>query len=126
MSIYKLIFCVFLSFFLIFFQISYASPKFNNFNIDDLKNLTYTIYPSSDKPMKVKLSNGKYSRRDSPLDFVMTSINKTAIGDLNHDGKPDAAVILFSNYGGSGDFAELAAVAGVRTAVALFLERGLI
>jgi len=110
MSICKLIFCVFLSFFLISFQISYASPKFNNFNIDDLKNLTYTINPSSDKPMKVKLSNGKYSRRDSPLDFVMTSINRTAIGDLNHDGKPDAAVILFSNYGGSGDFAELAAV----------------
>jgi hypothetical protein len=105
-----MIICSLVSFFSIFFLISYATPESNNLTIDDLKNLTYTIYPSLDRPLKVKLVNGKYSRRDSSSDFVMTSVRKTATGDLNNDGKPDAVVILFSNYGGSGDFGELAAV----------------
>jgi hypothetical protein len=79
-------------------------------DIGDLKNLTYTLHPRSDRSIEVKLFNGKYSRRDSLSEFVMTSIHEIATGDLNGDGNPDAAVILFSNYGGSGTFGELAAV----------------
>jgi hypothetical protein len=77
---------------------------------DDLKYLTYTLHPRPDRSIQVKLFNGKYSQKDSLDEFVMTSIQEIATGDLNGDSKPDAAVILFSNYGGSGTFGELAAV----------------
>jgi hypothetical protein len=90
-----------------------ASPVFAQtgvIDIDDLKHLTYTLHPRPDRSIQVRLFNGKYSRRDSPAEFVMTAIHEIATGDLNGDGKPDAAVILFSNYGGSGTFGELAAV----------------
>ena len=86
-----------------------ALPK-NPVNLEVLKNLTYTIYPSKDKPTQVTLVNGRDSRIDSPENLIMTQIGKIATGDLNDDGKDDAAVLLFSNYGGSGTFGELAVV----------------
>lgn len=87
---------------------AYSSPQ--EITAEALKNCTYTLHPSKDRAIQVKLGDGSYSRTDSLDDFVMTRLERTSLGDLNNDGQADAAVILSSNYGGSGDFVELAAV----------------
>lgn len=95
---------------IVVFSVSQALSQSSQINIKDLKNLTYKIGLISNKPEKVKLTNGRFSRGDPRGNFMMAWIEKISLGDLNNDGLQDAAVILYANYGGSGSFAELAAV----------------
>ncbi len=68
---------------------------------------------------KVQLANGQYLREPQNMEpgsfeetgtYLNVTIvsNGIAFGDLNSDGKKDAAVILTANGGGSGSFRELA------------------
>jgi hypothetical protein len=59
---------------------------------------------------KIKLTNGIYERGSSPSDYLRIKILEVAFGDLNKDGKEDAAIIVGSSGGGSGFFIELAAM----------------
>lgn len=61
---------------------------------------------------KYKFINGGYESK-SPGDTMYAGISKIVYGDLNGDGKKDAAVILGLNTGGSGDFVQVAAVLDV-------------
>jgi hypothetical protein len=67
---------------------------------------------------RIKLTNGLYSESSESgmashceVQYYNDKISWTgSFGDLNNDGKDDAAVILNANCGGSGSFRELAIV----------------
>ncbi|MCK4781591.1 hypothetical protein KAS79_01555 [Candidatus Parcubacteria bacterium] len=76
--------------------------------IDALENAKYYVVAYGET---VLLKDGYY-REEHPgmasgLEVAIYK-NKIVFGDLNNDGKKDAAVILRSSGGGSGDFRELA------------------
>lgn len=84
-------------------------------NLSVLNNLEY--YHSYCK-VPLKLTDGVFGgsenflcNQERPSGFLFRIYNaKAAFGDLDLDGKDDAALILSTNYGGSGDFRELAVV----------------
>ena len=55
----------------------------------------------------IKLVNGAYSEGSDPVTYSVQMLGAYAFGDLNGDGKADAAVILAENGGGSGTFESL-------------------
>ncbi|HEX9721874.1 MAG TPA: hypothetical protein VGA53_01275 [Candidatus Paceibacterota bacterium] len=80
-----------------------------------LNNIEY-YHSYCEVPMK--LTDGVFQwtenflcNQEPTFGFLFQIYNeKIAIGDLNFDGKSDAAVVLATNYGGSGNFRELAVV----------------
>lgn len=87
-------------------------------NVSMLKNARYSTvdWDTSDRLGKsVKLVNGEYYWQgpNGLMDNESVSIGKIALGDLNGDGKKDAAVILLHNAGGSGTVIQVAAVLDV-------------
>lgn len=82
--------------------------------ISSLRNGEYYIieWNTRDKfTNKVRLINGKYEWQDLRLtDYELVEMDKVALGDLNGDGRKDAAVILWHNTGGSGSVCQVAAV----------------
>lgn len=81
----------------------------NEISIKDLENAEYYI---SESIGKVKLENGSYFKRWQPDSATGLSIwiekEQIAFGDLNNDGKDDAAVIIYISGGGSSIDTELA------------------
>ncbi len=63
-----------------------------------LQNATYTVpasLNSNDELIQVTLTNGRYQREDGKLIVeLVNEKNWMAFGDLNGDGKQDAAVVL--------------------------------
>lgn len=70
------------------------------------------VYCSSDVAADgpVHLANGKWSARDEEGEQTLEIGNPQARGDLDGDGREDAAVILLGSGGGSGVFVDLALV----------------
>ena len=58
----------------------------------------------------VRLANGKWSARDEEGEQSLEIGNQQARGDLDGDGREDAALILLGSGGGSGVFVDLALV----------------
>ncbi len=79
------------------------SPVPGGLTLDMLRNGTY-LTPFYSRT--VTLVNGSYSSGT----FSVQMLNVYAFGDLNGDGKNDAAVILSENDGGSGSFVSVIAV----------------
>ncbi len=75
--------------------------------MDMLKNGTYHT-PAYDRT--VKLVNGSYSDGSGASAFSVQMLGVFAFGDLNGDGKADAAVLLAESGGGSGEFESVIAV----------------
>ena len=78
---------------------------------DDLKNGKYQSEFAASGT--VELHDGIYKEKIVPgssTELMVTLSDKMAFGDLNGDGKEDAAVILVTDPGGSGTFLYLAAV----------------
>src|SRR5260221_5239002 len=76
----------------------------------DALNATYTI-----GQRQVTVSNGIFEEPAAPGSAAKATTrvsDKGAVGELNADGKPDAAVILTSSGGGSGTFYYVAGVLG--------------
>lgn len=67
------------------------------------RNFEYTLVDGS----KYRLKNGLYESGEGLDNYVSLKLADLAVGDLNNDGEPEAAVILVSNFGGSGSFYEL-------------------
>lgn len=81
-----------------------TSAAASGLNVDILKNLTFTG-PVYGKTFKLLL--GKYEA-GSGADYLRADLlDPIAFGDLNGDGKPDAAVLLAENGGGTGVFVSL-------------------
>jgi hypothetical protein len=75
-----------------------------NLTIESVENAEYYFISYN---QWVKLADGKYDSLDSHI-FTRIIDDKIALGDLNGDGKKEAAVIVSINGGGSGSFRELA------------------
>lgn len=73
----------------------------------EIKNLAsnyeYCLFDGS----RYRLKDGQYEAGTGLDDYVSLKLAALAVGDLNADGPPEAAVILVSNFGGSGSFYEL-------------------
>ena len=76
----------------------------------DLANHTYPSEFSATG--RVTLKAGQYSEPAAPdsASLMAVELITSAAGDLNGDGRADAAAILVTNAGGSGSFYELAVV----------------
>ncbi|MDI6849479.1 MAG: hypothetical protein QME69_06770 [Candidatus Saccharicenans sp.] len=70
------------------------------------RNFEYCLVDGS----KYRLKDGWYESGSGPDDYVRVKLAALAVGDLIHDEQPEAAVILVSNFGGSGSFYELTAL----------------
>lgn len=70
-----------------------------------LNNAEYQV--SLFEKVKIKLRDGEYA---DPQQWMWLSLDTFASGDLNGDGRKDAAVILAANGGGSGTFMSLGTV----------------
>jgi hypothetical protein len=82
-------------------------PVPGDLTLDLLKNGTYHT-PAYDRT--VTLVNGSYSDGSGASAFSVQMLGVYAFGDLNGDGKADAAIILSENGGGSGEFESVVAV----------------
>jgi len=76
-------------------------------SVDILRNATYY---ASYYGRTIKLVNGSYSEGSGATAYSVQMLDVFAYGDLNGDGKLDAAVILAENGGGSGVFESVVAV----------------
>jgi hypothetical protein len=86
-------------------------PIAGGLTLDQLKNMPYQLLNAS-TPRPVTLSDGGFTSPDpaSP-DYVRARLlDNVAFTDLDGDGKPDAAVLLAENYGGTGNFVSLIAM----------------
>ena len=62
----------------------------------------------------VRLQNGEYTAPAAPgsaEQIVVRVLNKSAMGDLNGDGKPERVALISSSSGGTGVFIDLAVFA---------------
>ena len=82
-------------------------PSGPELSLDSLRNATYyaPFYGRT-----VTLVNGSYSEGSGATAYSVQMLDVYAFGDLNGDGKFDAAVILAENGGGSGVFESVVAV----------------
>jgi hypothetical protein len=82
-----------------------VSPVPGGLTLDMLKNATYHV-PVYNRT--VTLANGSYSEgAGTNNSYSVQMLSVYAFGDLNGDGKADAAVILAENGGGTGQFESL-------------------
>ena len=80
------------------------TPVPGGLTLDMLKNAAYHT-PFYDRT--VTLVNGVYSEGSNPVTYSVQMLGVYAFGDMNGDGKDDAAVILAESGGGSGVFESL-------------------
>lgn len=74
--------------------------------INQLKNAQYKLGARDDHAV-VQLTDGKYQQGTdaTTLDYASVVMSDFAsFGDLNHDGVNEGAVVVYENYGGTGDF----------------------
>ena len=75
----------------------------------DFKNFTYSAMCVGDKPQRITVRNGEFSK-ETPMegfvDHFYFSVMDVAYGDINMDGKDDAVVLTVCNTGGTGNFSE--------------------
>lgn len=78
--------------------------------IDQLRNAPYQLGSRDDHAL-VQLKDGQYQEGTdaTTLDFAHVQLTDfISIGDLTGDGIDEAAVVVFENYGGTGNFGSLA------------------
>ncbi|MEO8572796.1 MAG: hypothetical protein ABI481_02415 [Pyrinomonadaceae bacterium] len=75
----------------------------------DFKNFTYLAHCISEKPSKITVKDGEFSREkqeDGYVDRFYFNVFDVAYGDLTGDGRDEAIVLGACNTGGTGNFSE--------------------
>jgi hypothetical protein len=75
----------------------------------DFKNFAYMAYCLGNKPQRITVKNGEYSKEtqeDGYVDRFYFQVLATAFGDVTGDGRDDAIVLTVCNTGGTGNFSE--------------------
>lgn len=75
----------------------------------DFKNFTYQPYCVGDAPETVAVKDGEFSRetpQDGWVDRFFFKVLEIAYGDLDSDGREEAAILTVCNTGGTGNFTE--------------------
>jgi len=88
-----------------------TAPSFASITLEQLKNLEFSSQFASSGI--ARLQDGIFKEPAAPNSASQVLIQLADLfqqGDLDADGNPDAAVLIFSNSGGSGTFVDLAAV----------------
>lgn len=78
-----------------------------DFSETEIKNLARNFEYSLVDGSRYRLKNGMYESGGGLDDYVSLKLVALALGDLNGDGQSEAAVVLVSNFGGSGSFYEI-------------------
>jgi len=91
--------------------LSLLSIAFGQANIRsiDFKNFTYRPYCSGENTLSVRVKDGEYLQetpQDGYIDRFYFRVMDIAFGDLDSDGKEEAAIITVCNTGGTGRFTE--------------------
>ncbi|MCL4394749.1 MAG: hypothetical protein M1482_08100 [Chloroflexi bacterium] len=84
------------------------TPSEAPLTVEQLKNAEYVSANTSGK--RAHLTDGKYQEELAPglaSKLTIQMLEPYAVGDLNGDGVPDAAVFLATNMGRSGVFVDL-------------------
>lgn len=84
-------------------QMTWAEKEITNL----AKNYEYRLFDGS----SYRLKDGRHEAGTGLDDYVSVKLVALAVGNLNADGQPEAAVILVSNFGGGGYFYELTVLA---------------
>lgn len=81
---------------------------------EQLRNSEYvTTHLGSSRALTYRLQDGFYRLGDDPTQSNYGTVNlldRHAFGDLNNDSHQDAVVLLVENYGGTGQFVQVAVV----------------
>jgi len=75
----------------------------------DFRNFAYMAYCLGDKPQRITVKDGEYSKEmqeDGYVDRFYFQVFATAFGDVNADGQDDAIILTVCNTGGTGNFSE--------------------
>ncbi len=75
-----------------------------------VKNMSYYLKSLPDQPVVLENGRAQLSDPAKKLNGLVVMVEPVALGDLNGDRMPDAALVLAANYGGSGTFHELIVV----------------
>lgn len=93
--------------------IAFSVPGFANAQGDirkvDFKNFTYAPFCAGEEEQSITIANGEYSKEtamDGYTERLFFRIFKVIYGDLDKDGKDEAAVLSVCNGGGTGNFSE--------------------
>lgn len=82
---------------------------------EKIKNATYQLVSSKEY---VKLEEGSFSRTIGEETLTAGIVGNFYLAhDFDNDGTNDAAVVIYSNYGGSGTFIELAILSNIENPV---------
>jgi hypothetical protein len=81
-----------------------AATAVSGMTLDELMNAK-VMAPQAQK--EVQLQNGKYAGGSGTDALSVELLSQSVLGDLNNDGKNDAAVLLAENTGGTGVFVSL-------------------
>lgn len=86
-----------------------ATPTTVSEEVQAIRNAQYQL-GATDTQQVVQLTNGKFEQgTPGAEDFISAMMTDfIAVGDLNHDGIEEAAVLVSENYGGTGVFVFLA------------------
>ena len=93
-------------------QLTVPAPTVStpSLTVDQLKNAQYRLGARDDHAI-VQLTDGQYQEGTdaTTLDYAHVQLaDFIPIGDLTGDGVNEAAVVVFENYGGTGNFGSLA------------------
>ena len=88
---------------------SYIATAQSGIHAVDFKNFAYPAMCASDKPEKLIVKKGEFSKEtqmDGYIDRLYFVVFDISYGDLTGDGKDEAVILSSCNTGGTGNFSE--------------------
>ena len=83
----------------VFFVLVPVTFAQNNIREVDFKNFTYEAFCADDEPSEINVKNGEFL--DESENYFRFSVQSVNYGDLNADGKEEAAIVTVCHPGGT-------------------------